>query len=130
MIPRRLCPLLVAAFAARCASLSAQEPTDQLWSVFTVSVRAPPILASNAASPSSRRTWTACRRRGAGDELLCHLACLTPSRGSILTGLYPQRNGLYDMVRNDMVNYVHLYTPDEYAVSPEMTLGLDPKEAP
>jgi arylsulfatase A-like enzyme len=46
----------------------------------------------------------------------------------MLTGRYPQRNGLYDMVRNDMVNYGHRYTLEEYAVSPEMTLGLDVRE--
>ena len=54
-------------------------------------------------------------------------AC-TPSRGSILTGRHSLRNGLYDMVRNDLVNYGHRYTEQEYATSPEMTIGLDPRE--
>jgi len=52
----------------------------------------------------------------------------TPSRGSVLTGRYPLRNGLYEMIRNEMVNYKHAYTEEEYAVSPEMTLGMDLRE--
>jgi arylsulfatase A-like enzyme len=70
------------------------------------------LAAEGVRATSFYVTWPAC----------------TPSRGSLLTGRYPQRNGLYDMVRNDMVNYGHRFTPEEYAVSPEMTLGLDPKE--
>jgi arylsulfatase A-like enzyme len=70
------------------------------------------LAAEGVRGTSFYVTWPAC----------------TPSRGSILTGRFPQRNGLYDMVRNDMVNYGHHYAADEYALSPEMTLGLDPRE--
>jgi arylsulfatase A-like enzyme len=70
------------------------------------------LAASGVRGTSFYVTWPAC----------------TPSRGSLLTGRYPQRNGLYDMVRNDLVNFGHRYTWEEYAVSPEMTLGLDPRE--
>ena len=52
----------------------------------------------------------------------------TPSRSGLITGRYPQRNGTYEMIRNDMVNYGHRYTPSEYAMSPEMTIGLDVRE--
>ncbi|MBX7210743.1 MAG: sulfatase-like hydrolase/transferase [Verrucomicrobiaceae bacterium] len=70
------------------------------------------LAAEGVRATSFYVTWPAC----------------TPSRGSILTGRYPQRNGLYDMIRNDMVNYGHRYDREEYAVSPEMTLGLDVRE--
>ncbi|HYF36474.1 MAG TPA: sulfatase-like hydrolase/transferase [Prosthecobacter sp.] len=70
------------------------------------------LAAEGVRGTSFYVTWPAC----------------TPSRGSVLTGRYPQRNGLYDMVRNDLVNYGYRFGEEEYAVSPEMTLGLDPKE--
>ena len=43
------------------------------------------LAAEGVRATSFYVTWPAC----------------TPSRGSLLTGRYPQRNGLYDMVRND-----------------------------
>jgi arylsulfatase A-like enzyme len=51
-----------------------------------------------------------------------------PSRSGFLTGRYPQRNGLFTNIRNDMINYGYRYTMLEYATSPEMTQGLDLRE--
>ena len=41
---------------------------------------------------------------------------------------YPQRNGLYDMIRNDVADYGKRITPAEYAVTPERILGMDVRE--
>lgn len=70
------------------------------------------LAAEGVRGTSFYVTWPAC----------------TPSRGSILTGRYPQRNGLYDMIRNDLADLGHRYDPHEYAVSPERLLGMDVRE--
>lgn len=72
------------------------------------------------------------------DQLAAEGVCLTnfyvtgsgctPSRSGLLTGRYPQRNGTFELFRNDMVNYGHQYSAYEYSVSPERILGTDTRE--
>lgn len=81
----------------------------------------------NARTPSPHLDRMASEGMRFTDFAVSWPAC-TPSRSTILTGRCPQRNGLYDMIRNNEVNWKFQFDEATYATSPEMTLGLDLRE--
>src|SRR5688572_6097652 len=115
---RRLFLTALAALCAThlCAAAGATKPNvllivsdDQGWPDLGVigkkDIQTPHldrIAAEGVRGTQFYVTWPAC----------------TPSRGSILTGRYPQRNGLYDMIRNDTSNSGPRSPRGDFPVSP------------
>jgi arylsulfatase A-like enzyme len=125
-LSRRLFSLVACALFSACLVQGATRPPNVILIVsddqgFDLA----PFGAKEFVTPALDRM---AREGVRGTSFYVTASVCTPSRSGLITGRYPQRNGTYEMIRNDMVNYGHRYTKTEYAMSPEMTLGLDVRE--
>ncbi len=119
--------ILVFCCLLSCAGLSGAVPPNvvlivsddqgyhDLGCIGTVPIKTPHLdrlAAEGVRLTNFYVTWPAC----------------TPSRGSLLTGRYPQRNGIYDMIRNEAPDYGYEYKPGEYEATFERIGGMDVRE--
>ena len=117
--------VLVSFFVCLCALASAERPNVLLIVSDDQGYNDLGILGNGIITPALDRlakegtrltqfyvAWNAC----------------TPSRASLLTGRYPQRNGIYDMIRNEAPDYGYKYTAAEYKVTWERIGGMDLRE--
>lgn len=126
-------------------------PLRCFWSLVAASLATIPAALSLAASPpnillmvsddqgygdlgvinSTIQTPSLDRLAGEGVRLtnfyVAWPAC-TPSRASLLTGRYPQRNGISDMIRNEAPDFGYRYPAAEYEVTFERVGGMDERE--